>query len=81
MPGPLRSDMFYVSIYFLTCPHCYIYLLFLACGVFAAARGLSLVAVPGASHRNGFSCCGAQALGMRASVTVVRGLSCCSPCA
>ena len=30
-----------------------------------------------ASHRGGFSCCGTQALGARASVVVARGLSIC----
>ena len=30
-----------------------------------------------ASHHSGFSCCGARALGMRASVVVARGLSSC----
>ena len=48
-------------------------------------RGLSLVAVRGAtlccgvwaSHCCGFSCCGARALGMQASVVVARGLSSC----
>ena len=30
-----------------------------------------------ASHCGGFSCCGAQALGVQASVGVVRGLSSC----
>ena len=30
-----------------------------------------------ASHCDGFSCCGAQALGARASVVVARGLSIC----
>ena len=47
--------------------------------------GLSLVAVMGAtllcgaraSHCGGFSCCGAGALGVRASVVVARGLSSC----
>ena len=29
------------------------------------------------SHRGGFSCCGARALGVRASVVVARGLSSC----
>ena len=29
-----------------------------------------------ASHRRGFSCCGAWALGVRASVVVANGLSC-----
>ena len=50
--------------------------------VFVAAHGLSLVAVSGAtlhcgaraSHCGGFSCCGAGALGVRASVVVARGL-------
>ena len=37
--------------------------------VFVAARGLSLAAASG-----GFSCCGAGALGVRASVVVARGL-------
>ena len=48
-------------------------------------HGLSLVAVSGAtlhcsawaSHCRGFSCCGARALGARASVVVARGLSSC----
>ena len=47
--------------------------------------GLSLVAVSGgtlhcgarASHCGGFSCCGALALGLQASVMVVHGLSSC----
>ena len=33
-----------------------------------------------ASHCGGFSCCGAQALGMQASVVVARGLSCSAAC-
>ena len=53
--------------------------------VFVVVRGLSLVAVSRAtlpcsaraSHCGGFSCCGAQALGTRASVVVARGLSSC----
>ena len=52
------------------------------CWVFIAAWGLSLVAVSGAtlhcgaqaSRCGGFSCCGARALGMRASVVVHVGL-------
>ena len=58
---------------------------FWLCWVFVAARGLSLVAASGAtlccgaraSHCGGFSCCGAQAVGARASVVVVCGLSSC----
>ena len=48
-------------------------------------RGLSLVAASGAtlrcnaraSHCGGFSCCGARALGVQASVAVACGLSSC----
>ena len=48
-------------------------------------RGLSLVAARGgyfrcgvrASHCSGFSCCGAQALGARASVVVAHVLNSC----
>ena len=39
--------------------------------LFLAALGLRCGA--GASHCSGFSCCGAQALGARASVVVARG--------
>ena len=47
---------------------------FSSCG----ERGLLFVAVRGLlSHCGGFSCCGAQALGTRASVVVARGLSSC----
>ena len=54
---------------------------FWLCWVFVAARGLSLVAVSGAtlrcgaqgSHCSGFSRRGAQALGAWASVVVARG--------
>ena len=57
----------------------FIYLLFFfwLCWVFVAARGLSLVAVSevySSLQCMGFSSCGAQALGMRASVVVARGL-------
>ena len=54
--------------------------------VFVAVRGLSLVessrgatlrCSAQASHCGGFSCCRAQALGMRASVVVARRLSSC----
>ena len=40
-----------------------------------AALGLRCTAR--ASHCGGFSCCGARALGARASVVVARGLSSC----
>ena len=46
---------------------------FSSCG----ERGLLLVAVRGAPHCGGFSCCGARALGARASVVEARGLSRC----
>ena len=45
------------------------------CWVSVAAHGLSLVTVSGGS-----SCCGARALGTRASVVVVHGLSCSAAC-
>ena len=53
--------------------------------VFVAACGLSLVVESGAalhcgvraSHCGGFSCCGARALGTRASVVVACGLRSC----
>ena len=48
--------------------------------VFVAARGLSLVAASGGYSSllcTGFSCCGARALGTRASVVVARRLSSC----
>ena len=53
--------------------------LFLAALVFVAARGLSLVAASGgySLRCSGFPCCGARALGMRASVVVAHRLSSC----
>ena len=64
---------------------CFVYFYFWLHWVFVAARGLSPVAVSGAtlpcstraSHLGGFSCCGARALGTRASVVVAHGLSSC----
>ena len=55
---------------------------FWLCWVFVAARGLSLVAASGGYSLlrcagfslRGFSCCGARALGVPASVVVARGL-------
>ena len=60
----------------------FIYFIFWLHWVFVAVHGLSLVVASGgcsscgarASHCSGFSCCGAQALGARASVVVARGL-------
>ena len=43
----------------------------------AVANGATLRCGAQASHFGGFSCCGAQALGMQASVAVARGLSSC----
>ena len=59
----------------------YLFIYFWLHWVFIAVRGLSLVAASGgysslrarASHCGGFFCCGARALGMRASVVVARG--------
>ena len=39
--------------------------------------GATLLCGARASHRGGFSCCGAQALGTRASAVVAHGLSSC----
>ena len=39
--------------------------------------GATLCCSARASHCSGFSCCGARALGARASVVVARGLSSC----
>ena len=69
--------MFFVVYLFI-----YLFIHLWLCWVFIAARGLSLVVVSGgtlhcgarASHRGGFSCCGARALGTQASVVVARGL-------
>ena len=41
------------------------------------ASGATLPCGVWASHCGGFSCCGAQALGARASVVAARGLSSC----
>ena len=46
----------------------FIYLFMAVLGLRCGAR---------ASHCGGFSCCGAQALGTRASVVVTRGLTSC----
>ena len=62
-----------------------LFIYFWLCGVFVAARGLSLVWRAGAalrcgawaSHCGGFSCCGARALGAWASVVAARRLSSC----
>ena len=66
----------------------YLFIYFWLCSVFIAAHRLSLVAARGttlccsawASHWGGFSCCGAWALGVRASVVVAHGLSCSTAC-
>ena len=53
---------------------------FWLCWVFIAARGLSLVVVSGgysSLHCGGFSCYGARALGVRASVVAAHRLSSC----
>ena len=62
----------------------FIYIYFWLRWVFVAACRLSLVAVSAtlhcgarASNCGGFSCCGAWALGVRASVVVAHGLSNC----
>ena len=49
----------------------FIYLFMAVLGLRCGAR---------ASHCGGFSCCGAQALGVRASVVVAHGLRCSAAC-
>ena len=63
-PGPLhwQTDSFFFFL------NKFIYLIYL----FLAALGLCCGAW--ASHCSGFSCCGAQALGVWASVVVAHGL-------
>ena len=63
----------------------FLFIYFWLCWVFVAVRGLSLVAMSGAtlccsaraSRCSGFSCRRARALGVWASVVVARGLSSC----
>ena len=66
--------------------NCILFYVFWLCWVFIAAHGLPLVTasmgatlhcIARASHCDGFSCCGEQALGVRASVIVAHGLSSC----
>ena len=72
---------FYKFIYF-------IYLFLAALGLHCCAwafsicgeRGGALCCTAWASHCGGFSCCRARALGTRASVVVVHGLSCSTAC-
>ena len=73
-PQPLRhqgSPLFF----FLNNCFCFYNLFYLFIYLFLAALGLCCGAW--APHCGGFSCCGAQALGARASVVAVRGLSSC----
>ena len=82
--GKLYTSRFFNKfIYFI---YFFIYFWLRWVWVSIAARGLSLVVASGAtlhcgaqaSHCRGFSCCGARALGARASVVVARrGLSSC----
>ena len=80
-PHLLRHLLFVDFFFKFVCLFIYLWL----CWVFIASRRLSLVVASGAtfccgaqgSHCGGFSCCGARALGMRASVVVVHGLSSC----
>ena len=73
----LRCFFFFFLIYF-------IYLFLSALGLLCCARAFSSCGERGllgygaqASHCRGFSPCGAQALGTRASVVVAHGLSSC----
>ena len=61
----------------------FIYLFLAALGLHCCAQAFSscgkrgLLFVARTSHRGGFSCCGAWALGAQASVVAARGLSSC----
>ena len=78
--GGLLGQRFFAFIIFFLKFILFIY--FWLWWVFVAVRRLSLVVANGgysscgarASHCGGFSCCGAWALGTRASVVVARGL-------
>ena len=70
--------MFRALIYLFVC----LFINFWLHWVFVATRGLSLVGATlrcgaRASHCSGFSCCGARALGVQASVVVALRLSSC----
>ena len=72
-----------VLFYFLS----FIYLFMAALGLCCCARAFSICGEQGLlfiavrrSHRDGFSCCGAWALGTQASVVVAHRLSCSSAC-
>ena len=66
--------IFYLFVYFLAALGlCCCTRAFSSCGEW----GLTLRCGAWASHCGGFSCCGARALGARASVVVARGLSSC----
>ena len=90
---PQNTDYIYIYIYEITEIILLIFLnlfifYFWLHWVFVAVRGLSLVAARGATLRcgarasrcSGFSCCGARALGMWASVVVAHRLSCSVAC-
>ena len=82
--GMLAFSQNFAVFFFLI--HLFIY--FWLHWVFGTAHGLSLLVESRgysscgawASHCGGFSCCGAQALGARASVIVAHGLSCSTAC-
>ena len=78
----ISIKLFYIYIYI----YIFFFLNFWPRWVFVAVRGLSLVAasrgysfvvVRGLLTAVAFLCCGAQALGVRASVVVAHGLSSC----
>ena len=76
--GPFVLNLFKIYLFIL-------FIYFWLPWVFVAVCGLSVVAVSRAtlccsaraSHCNGFSCCGARALGAWASIVVAHGLSSC----
>ena len=79
---------FFFYVYISLLIYLFIFNLLAALGLRCCARafsscwraGATLRCGAQASHCGGFSCCGAQALGARASVVVARGLSCSAAC-
>ena len=81
-PSLVSERVCVISFLFLKIYLFYLYLFLATLGLRCCVRAFSLVAASGgalrcstrASRCGGFSCCGAWALGARASVVVVRGL-------
>ena len=73
----------YLTVLGLSCPDgisLSFFFFFWLCWVFTPSCGFSLLLRCSASHRGGFSCCGARALECMGSVVVVHGLSRATAC-